>query len=71
MEKQIYFLLPSVLDRLLPNSPLTSERYHAVGAQVCWIGSPRNLLGGSGAAWPAGPAEPADRPPRTPGPGSV
>lgn len=60
---------------LQPNSPPTSERCHAVWAQVCWIWSPPRLKpvppGGSGAAWSSGPAEPADRPPRRPGPVSV
>lgn len=57
-----------------PNSPLISERCRAAWAQVCWICSPpclrRVQLGGSGAAWSSGPAEPADRPPRRPGPAS-
>lgn len=57
-----------------PNSPLTSGRCRAVWARVCWTWSPPRLrrvqLGGSGAAWSSGPAGPADRPPRRPGPAS-
>lgn len=56
------------------NSLLISERCRAAWAQVCWIWSPpclrRVQLAGSGAAWSSGPAEPADRPPRRPGPAS-